>query len=100
MTRAGAPAVSPPPTFTVAEALNLAQIRSELDHMTAGGIHPETLLAPVSRVLERASESTAGPHGGLQPSLRGLSAPGPAGEALAARGRVALARVQAFLRGA
>jgi hypothetical protein len=97
MTRSGASSQVLPPALTGGEALSLTGLRSELGGMLSGGIHPETVLAPVSRALEDLG-AKIGPHGGMVPSLSGPSAPGPAGETLAVRGRAALARLQSGFR--
>ena len=88
----GAPA---PPSAV--EALNLSSLRSELDHITAGGWHPESiweqLSQPLNRGLEVVSSQLRGPNGGAIPKPYSHAMPGPAGEGLAARGRALLARL-------
>jgi hypothetical protein len=52
-----------------------------LDTMTAGGVHPERVLLPVTTALSRATDSVVGPLGGMVPRPNGSQAPGPAAAA-------------------
>lgn len=90
-TQAGAPA---PPT--AGEGLAIAGIRSDLESILSGGLHPEAMVAaiaaPASRALEHIPQ-WAGNFGGARPAPYSAAQPGPAGESVAARGRALLSRI-------
>lgn len=97
-TRATTGNAPPPPVQTTAEFLNTSFIRSELESLTSGGIHPESIpvLRPVARFLD-GDTGNPGPNGGTTPALNHPTSPGPSGSSVATRGHQLWADLKARL---
>ncbi len=85
-----------PAAPTLSEFADTAGLRTQLEDIVAGGVHPETFAtafaAPI-RDVEQATASLRGPNGGLVPRATSNLQIGPAGQAIAARAKSLLSRV-------